>query len=420
MRTRSSRSIPPALGMLSPTTTRSGRKRGGAYVGTARSCQRSKKTAVAILNVGEGKDEENTKKNLATQPATAGDNPREQVDKGTDRDGAVVPMLGLPSIHDATTEQEDKKERKIDAEDDGQIGKDKKEEEQQQGDDNSHVNGQNRKDKKEEEEQGDINSHVDACVVLHGVEEESGEDTETDDEVEIIQEKQYQEATVSAGMAMTDDHEASNASLVASTIVTSLPGSSAVAGAQRSPVVVTEACKEFWRGCMLNVRKIGIPYAPDTRPMRIMNAFVTKATVFLAYLIVHADLGKPFPNISKNFEIKEQSHQIDAMCSVIADSKFPYTRQWNTTTDPRHHILSNTSIGLWLANSICKVKYNQTWKIEEGRVVGNKNGLYEPYKRFLEDVGVRFPNRTKKASSKMNASSKKKASRTTKPSRSSW
>jgi hypothetical protein len=161
-------------------------------------------------------------------------------------------------------------------------------------------------------------------------------------------------------------------------------------GVQGQPIIVTDHSKEFWRSCLLGVREIAIPNAPDTRPMKTMNAFVTKSTVFLAYLIVHADVNKPFPDISKKLKVDSAVHQVDAMCKEILDSQFPYTGHWNGSSDPQEHIVSNKCIGTWLANSINKVRYNQTWKVEQGRVVGNKNGLYEPYKLFLEKVGVRF------------------------------
>ena len=83
------------------------------------------------------------------------------------------------------------------------------------------------------------------------------------------------------------------------------------------PFVVNHHSKESWRNSLTHVREIAIPNAPDIRPMKTMNVFVTKATVFLAYLIVNAEINKPLPKLNKKFEIDFFHHRRNVMMQRI-------------------------------------------------------------------------------------------------------
>ena len=156
--------------------------------------------------------------------------------------------------------------------------------------------------------------------------------------------------------------------------------------------VVTEELRDSWRSCLVDIRSISIRHTSElTRPKKTMNSFVTKATVFLAYLLVHAEVGKPFPKIPKRFELDVRKHDFAAMGEEISKSRFNYTGHWNRYHDPHTHIGCNLTMGTWLANTVNKAKYVGTWNVgESGEITGVKNGLYEPYKELLEKVGVRF------------------------------
>ena len=156
--------------------------------------------------------------------------------------------------------------------------------------------------------------------------------------------------------------------------------------------VVTEELRDSWRSCLVDIRSISIRHTSElTRPKKTMNSFVTKATVFLAYLIVHAEVGKPFPKIPKRFELDVRKHDFAAMGEEISNSRFNYTGHWNRYHDPQTHIGCNLTMGTWLANTVNKAKYVGTWNVgESGEITGVKNGLYEPYKELLEKVGIRF------------------------------
>jgi len=332
--------------------TRSGKKHGLTDVGRTKNDRRSKKTTVGTLTSGLGKDDENTEKNSAT---AEGD--------------CVLPTLPLYRKQDMEEEEEENTE----TDDEGE------------NQDDENTDGYRTvADDFAAPTDGDHD-------ILH--EDDESKSTDTEDEREKEDEEECLEPPLvnnATPLRQVDHHE--NQMLYARDdgprfAITDSPNSR---GAGRGLTTITDSSKDLWRTSLLDVRNIAIPNAPDTRPMKTMNAFVTKTTVFLAYLIVHAEVNKPFPKISKRFQIDFRVHEIDAMSKEIVDSKFPYTGHWNSSNDPRDHIFSNKSIGTWLANSINKVKYNQTWKIEEGRVVGNKNGLYEPYKNFLENIGVQF------------------------------
>ena len=161
---------------------------------------------------------------------------------------------------------------------------------------------------------------------------------------------------------------------------------------QDTPPVVSEQLRDIWRCSMVDARGIQIRHTSKvTRPMKTMNAFVTKITVFLAYLIVHAEDGKPFPNVTKRFELDNRKHNFAAMEEEILKSRFNYTGHWNRFIDPHTHIACNSTIGTWLANCVNKARYHGTWYIgEDGDIKGAKEGLYQPYKEFLEKIGVRF------------------------------
>ena len=229
----------------------------------------------------------------------------------------------------------------------------------------------------DEEEQDGVENEKDGTETLR-------DDTDIDDEEE-------QDGETRDGIRFTNDVE----DMVGP--VERLGNGGKTAGAQmqlrEEAVVVTEELRETWRRWMSDVRKISIRHTCKlTRPMKTLNCFVTKITVFLAYLIVHAEAGKPFPKISKRFKLDERAHDFDEMGKEIMASDFPYTGHYNDCVRPHDHIVSSLAIGTWLANTVNKVKYQGTWNVrEDGVITGVKNGLYEPYKDCLEKIGVCFP-----------------------------
>ena len=151
--------------------------------------------------------------------------------------------------------------------------------------------------------------------------------------------------------------------------------------------IVTEATKSMWRRCMIEIRDIQIPSAPEIRPVKTVNAFIAKVTVLLAYLIVHAEIGETFPKISKKLRIKDNEHRMDDLAAEITGSNF-YYGQNSCWLNAHNHIAECRPIGTWVANTKSKLRYNGTWKVEEGHVVGDKNGLYELYRDFLVKIGL--------------------------------
>lgn len=382
MQTRSSGKISGSCGMMSLRKTRSGRKHGLTDVAKRTNTRPVKKRGAGVSTTskaGSETDVENTVVNNCVLPSPAS------------YDGHDIEQ---ENGHDI--EQED---------DNNNIGV--------ANDVDNFVNGgtENKGQQQEEKEdsentKGNYGAAApdDALLPTVGLYEGDNGKTGTEDEAENgapVEEAETGRAGTTAvvdvaGVTAVRVREVHYDGSVLDCVANGAPNSDIIAspsGAASTgcgPVIVTEDLKNIWRSSLSDVRNINIPNATDTRPMKTMNAFVTKATVFLAYLIVHAQVDSVFPKISKKFQIDFEKHDVDAMCEEIRDSKFSYTRRWNSSKDPQDHICSNKLIGSWLANSINKVKYNATWKVEEGRVVGNKNGLYEPYKEFLEKIGVQF------------------------------
>ena len=158
--------------------------------------------------------------------------------------------------------------------------------------------------------------------------------------------------------------------------------------------IVTDTIKATWRQCLQEVRSINIPYANDIRPMKTRNAFVTKAVVFIAYLVVHAEDGKPIPKISGKFRLSPLRHNMTEMAKEIVNSGVDYIDEkftWNGYVSADVHVLSCLTIGSWLANQLAKAKNHGTWTIIGNHVVGSTKGLYEPYKQLFEKVGIDVP-----------------------------
>ena len=161
--------------------------------------------------------------------------------------------------------------------------------------------------------------------------------------------------------------------------------------------IVTAEDKTVWRQCLKDVKTIYIPHATSLRPMKTRNAFVTKTIVLLAYLIVHAEEGKPMPRISGKFKIDPVRDETAAMEDEIIQSGVDYVDpklKWNMYELPRIHIGACLYIGSWLANQLHKAKQHGTWKVVGPEVIGSTKGLYEPYKDLLEKIGIDVPVKT--------------------------
>ena len=387
MKTRSSRTI-------SPAKTRSGKKHGlihrlpdhdSTTVG-----RKSKRQAVSSKTIRSVEEGENAKENCTTVT--------------TDLVAVVSTLYNKPE--DEVQENDKLQEQHELAEDDDENTdteeEDDEEEEEVDEDEDKHPDGvpettsSKEEEDDEEEEKVDVDEHPDGApettpskfVVDRATNAPSAvQDNENDgneDAQPLLNNPETEPVDDAMGVMSVVTGAACPAAVTVPAAITACPAPVA------APAAVTVDSKNIWRRSLFDVRAIAIPNAPDIRPMKTMNAFVTKTTVFLAYLIVHAEVGKPFPKISKRFTIDHRVHQIDAMSNEILKSDFPYTGHWNKCNDPADHIFSNKSIGTWVANSVNKVKYNKTWKVEEGRIVGNKNGLYEPYMLFLQKIGVNF------------------------------
>ena len=155
--------------------------------------------------------------------------------------------------------------------------------------------------------------------------------------------------------------------------------------------VVTSATRETWRKCLQDVQTINIPDAPMVRTTRTRNAFVTRVIVLLAYLIVHAEDGKPIPCLSGKFVINEETDNLDNMAQEIVRAGIDYVDKrlkWNSYGSPDVHIRATKSIGSWLGNQLLKVKHHGTWKIVARQVVGSPKGLYKLYKNLLETISI--------------------------------
>ena len=155
--------------------------------------------------------------------------------------------------------------------------------------------------------------------------------------------------------------------------------------------IITSRTKKIWRQCLKDVQTLYIPNAVAVRPMKTQNAFVTKAIVLLAYLIVHAENNKPLPRISGKFKIDPIRDKTKEMETEIHRSGVDYTNMklsWNTYTSAAIHIGACLCIGSWLANQLHKAKHYGTWKVIDGQVIGSTKGLYEPYKDLLQKVGI--------------------------------
>lgn len=158
--------------------------------------------------------------------------------------------------------------------------------------------------------------------------------------------------------------------------------------------MVTVETRTVWRQCLVEVGTINIPRVESIRPTKTWNAFVTKAVVLLAFLIVHAEDDKPLPKISGKFKIDPLKHNTNAMENEILNSGIDYVDaklKWNTFVNAEHHIGGCLSIGCWLANQLTKARKYGTWRITDRRVDGSSKGLYEPYKNLLEKIGIQVP-----------------------------
>ena len=158
--------------------------------------------------------------------------------------------------------------------------------------------------------------------------------------------------------------------------------------------IVTATEKAIWRQCLKDVTAINIPQATSLRPMKTRNAFVTRAVVLFAYLIVHAEEGKPMPKFSGKFKIDPVKHRTGEMEEEITGSGVDYVDsklKWNDYGSAKIHIGACKGIGSWLANQLHKARQHGTWKVVGAEVVGSTKGLYEPYRNLLQKAGIDIP-----------------------------
>ena len=162
-------------------------------------------------------------------------------------------------------------------------------------------------------------------------------------------------------------------------------------------MIVTNKTKAMWRQCLHDVTTINIPHVNTIRPMKTRNAFVTKAIVLVAYLIVHAAENEPMPKISGKFKISPLRHNTNDIEQEIANSGIDYTDaklRWNGYTSAAIHVGACLSIGSWLANQLAKARNHGTWRIVGNEVHGSTKGLYEPYRDLLRRIGIDVPMKT--------------------------
>ena len=162
-------------------------------------------------------------------------------------------------------------------------------------------------------------------------------------------------------------------------------------------IIVTDTTRQMWRQCLQDVRIINIPHVESIRPMKTRNTFVTKMMVLLAYLIVHADDGKPMPTISGKFKINPLKHRTKQMEEEIVSSGMNYVDEklrWNRYATAGIHVGACLYIGSWLANQLAKARNHGTWRVVGDQVEGCSKGLYEPYRDLLEKIGIHVPTPT--------------------------
>ena len=161
--------------------------------------------------------------------------------------------------------------------------------------------------------------------------------------------------------------------------------------------IVTDGKRAIWRQCLKDVQSLYIPDAVSIRPMKTQNAFVTKAIVLLAYLIVHANSGEDVPRISGKFKIDPLTHRTADMEEEIIRSGVDYINtklKWNTYKSAETHIDACSCIGSWLATQLHKAKHHGTWRVINGKAIGSPKGLYEPYRDLLNKIGIIVPSAT--------------------------
>ena len=162
-------------------------------------------------------------------------------------------------------------------------------------------------------------------------------------------------------------------------------------------MIVTADTRNLWRQCLKDVQSIYIPHVGSVRPKKTRNAFVTRAVVLLAYLIVNAEEGKPVPKIPPKFQFSKKGlgqHKMAQMEQELLNSGLNYDdprMSWNRHVDVNAHIGSCTHLGSWLANTRNKAKYHGTWNIVDVQVVGSTKGLYGPYRDLLMKMGFNVP-----------------------------
>jgi len=150
---------------------------------------------------------------------------------------------------------------------------------------------------------------------------------------------------------------------------------------------------DILREALKSVRLIQIPNFKGKRTAGTRKEFVNNFVVYVAYLIVSPNGGQ---GITTRFEITDASEK-ELVAEEIEKSSFPYSNKkegfmYNAYMDAHEHVKNKSFIGPWIANVKNKYKKHGSWSYNEGtqEIVGDAQGLYQPYKSLLEEVGVKF------------------------------
>jgi len=154
-----------------------------------------------------------------------------------------------------------------------------------------------------------------------------------------------------------------------------------------------DTLKTIRRDALKRVRSIQLPSLKGKRTAGTRKEFVNTCVVYIAYLIISSDGSD---SMATRFELSDQKDK-DLVVEEIKKSKFPYKKEeegfkYNNYVDAQEHVKSKSLIGPWITNTKNKFKKYGSWHYDEVQklTVGDTNGLFEPYKVLLEEVGVQF------------------------------
>jgi len=156
-----------------------------------------------------------------------------------------------------------------------------------------------------------------------------------------------------------------------------------------------EECVKIMR-LMVQVQEIVVPNAHGLRTRRIMKSFVSNFVVFGAFMMLSYKgkseaKGVLYVNSKREIDMKNKPElSCIRQCVLACGATYEKEGLFGDYSDMHSHISHRRNVYMWLKNTRNSFNRFGSWTVQRGVVMGDREGLFLPYKEILEEAGVSF------------------------------